>query len=131
MNQSPDTSAADEQARKRSRALRKRFKVLRRIRFRQPPIIRMIGYDAMPPPLRAAMRTAGVNFSPFEVARLMQRGIPLHQIISTMVKVGGDTPERRVSRSAADSATPPRALSESTLLIAPGDSAELPTPRSR
>lgn len=100
--------SADEQARKRAKRLRRRFPLLaRRMKYRQPPIIRMIGHDHLPRDLRMALYASGVNFSPFEVGNLMNRGMSIAAIIALMRRVEKDQ-ERKPEVSPARAANAAR-----------------------
>lgn len=100
--------SADEQARKRAKRLRRRFPLLaRRMKYRQPPIIRMIGHDHLPRELRQALYVSGINFSPFEVGNLMNRGMQIAAIIALLRKVDKEQ-ERKPEVSPAGSANAAR-----------------------
>lgn len=77
--------------------LRVKFIALHRVRWRQPPILRMIAFDALPRSLRQALAVAGENMSPFEVARLVKRGWATPQIVRAIRDAGGTTPKRRTT----------------------------------
>lgn len=100
--------STNEQSRKRAKRLRRRFPLLaRRMKYRQPPIIRMIGHDHLPRDLRMALYASGVNFSPFEVGGLMNRGMSIAAIIALMRRVEKEQ-ERQPEVSPAKSASAAR-----------------------